>query len=53
MSFQKQAEDYLAALKRKDKETAEAIIWKVALCGKLALRDFNRRVTLTIMNQTA
>ena len=53
MSFQKQAEDYLAALKEGDKKTAEAIIWWVSEFGKAALRDFNRRVTLTIMNQTA
>jgi DNA-binding GntR family transcriptional regulator len=51
MSFQKQANEYLDAIERGDVTAAEDVLREMAQYGRLAIQDFEHRVTLSILAQ--
>ena len=51
MSFQKQADDYLDAIARNDTPAAEAVLREMAQYRRLAIQDFEHRVTLSLLKR--
>jgi hypothetical protein len=49
MIFQRQADEYLDAIERGNVTAAEDVLQEMAQYGRLAIQDFEHRVTLSIL----